>query len=60
MQKNAKKLQNYEVEFIPLERRMCERRSPMAQIERDPYLGFDRRAATGRRPEDSIYTLRLI
>ncbi len=60
MQKNAKKLQSYEVEFIPVERRMCERRSPMAQLEQEPYLGVDRRAVAGRRPEDSTYTLRLI
>lgn len=60
MQKNAKKLQNYEVEFIPMERRMSERRSPMAQLQREPYLGVDRRASAGRRTDDSSYTLRLI
>ncbi|BBP04538.1 hypothetical protein TPL01_17020 [Sulfuriferula plumbiphila] len=46
------KLASYEVEFIPLERRLCERRSPTAQLQREPYLGVDRRDAAGRRTED--------
>ncbi|MHB1247264.1 MAG: hypothetical protein ACYCZH_12540 [Sulfuriferula sp.] len=60
MEKNSKKLQSYEVEFIPIERRMCERRNPIAQLQREPYLGVDRRASAGRRPDDSAYALRLI
>ncbi len=43
-----------------MERRMSERRSPMAQLQREPYLGVDRRASAGRRTDDSSYTLRLI
>lgn len=51
MQKATKKPGSYEVEFIPLERRMCERRSLAAQLEMEPYLGVERRA-TSRRQED--------
>lgn len=47
------KLPSYEVEFIPSERCLCERRSPSAQLRREPYLGVDRRDAAGRRKEDS-------
>lgn len=52
MQKATTKPGSYEVEFIPLERRMCERRSLAAPLEREPYLGVERRA-TGRRQEDN-------
>lgn len=46
------KLPGYEVEFIPLERRLCERRSPAAQLQHEPYLGVDRRDTAGRRKGD--------
>ena len=52
MRKASMKLPSYEVEFIPLERRLCERRSPTAQLQREPYLGVDRRNVAGRRKED--------
>ncbi len=46
-------LPSYEVEFIPIERRLNERRSPIAQLRRnEPYLGVDRRAEAGRRASD--------
>ncbi len=46
-------LPSYEVEFIPVERRLNERRSPVAQMHRDePYLGIDRRTQAGRRASD--------
>ncbi|HAN54692.1 MAG: hypothetical protein V4446_14080 [Pseudomonadota bacterium] len=46
-------LPSYEVEFIPIERRLNERRSPIAQLQRnEPYLGVDRRAEAGRRASD--------
>lgn len=45
-------LPSYDVEFIPVERRLNERRSPFAQIQREPYLGVDRRDVAGRRNED--------
>jgi hypothetical protein len=46
-------LPSYEVEFIPIERRLNERRSPIAQLQRnEPYLGVDRRAEAARRASD--------
>ncbi len=46
-------LPSYEIEFIPIERRLNERRSPIAQLQRnEPYLGVDRRAVAGRRASD--------
>lgn len=46
------KLPGYEVEFIPFERRLNQRRSPVAQTSRGSYPGADRRDSPGRRQED--------
>ncbi len=55
------KLPSYGVEFIPLERRLGERRSPTAQLQREPYLGVDRRDAAGRRKEDcAVYQAQFL
>lgn len=41
----------YDVEFIPVERRMTQRRSPLQQANRTLPFG-DRRRSPGRRQED--------
>ena len=42
----------YEVEFIPLERRLGDRRVAPRGAALPPQITADRRKVTGRRPED--------
>jgi len=44
---------SYEVEFIPAERRLLQRRSPIAQMNRYA-MESDRRQSPGRRNEDVL------
>jgi hypothetical protein len=45
-------LEGYEVEFIPLERRLVDRRKATANAPLPPGLKKDRRASEGRRSHD--------
>jgi hypothetical protein len=46
----------YEVEFIPLERRLGDRRVAPRDATLPPQVTADRRTISGRRTEDRIYT----
>ena len=52
MRDAAMKLPTYDVEFIPLERRLNERRTVGTKKNRAVYTGMNHRGGCGRRPED--------